>query len=552
MRRVLVFFACLVFSGGMAMAQNISEIDGMDWSLPDDVGLSAAGGVWQGDDDITQPYIRASFAEFDWQELNPQPGRFDFAAIDELLDQDARVPLIVRINWYGNCAAPEWALKRTRVMSERTIVFWDDTYFQAIAPLARALGAAYADDPRLEALYLGFGDGQKSGPTCDSDDDGWGEFWMTEDEIREAETRFGFSAQVMDTAARRLIDLFATAFGDNAGKLAFTNIALFDDATNSPYNDVVRNLGPYLESRGVGMRNGEIETWLRYVGTQFGAKLTPAPGNTARLSTDEAFARRIGARHWGDENEFYGPEDYVLESTGPYANQGYRFYVSSMRGLQMRYNHVGIHLDPMLELPTLPWNPQGLLIYQARVLGRTIEDTPDAFTMLGERYLRADFMHGPITRDATIHDGMLKVRGVERWLSEIGESQPAFKVDMPEDEAYWAQYYMPWDIDYEYAARASDRFDFDLSDELMRARCPDGCAVSIKLSYLGDRPATMRIETAETTSPAYDLTADGKIHTLSIPVRSRFDGSLEKGADFTVHSQGNPMTLLLARVVFSR
>ncbi|HHS88758.1 MAG TPA: hypothetical protein ENJ26_00140 [Rhodobacteraceae bacterium] len=550
MKRVLVFFACLIVSGSLAAAQDISEIDGMDWSLPESVSLSPVGGIWQEDDDITLPYIRASFAELDWRDLNPADGKFDFSQIDGLLDQEARTPLIVRINWYGDCAAPKWALARTRVMSERTIVFWDDAYYQAIAPLARALGRTYADDPRFEALYLGFGDGQKSGPTCDSDDDGWGEYWMTDAEIHEAETNFGLTAPVMEIATKRLISLFADAFGDNAGKLAFTNIALFDGNEESPYNAVVRELGPYLESRGVGMRNGEIETWLRYVGTQFGQKLTPAPGNTARLSTDEAFARTIGTRHWGDENEFYGPEDYVIESTGPYSNQGYRFYVSSMRSLQMRYNHIAIYLDPMLELPKLPWDPQGLLVYQAKTLGRTIKDTPDAFTMLGERYLRADFMNGPIAHDPTVHDGMLKIRGIERWLSEIGDSQPAFKVNMPEEEAYWAQYYMPWDIEYEYAARASDRFEFDLSDELMSARCPGRCTLSIKLSYLGDKPATVQVETADETSAAFDLTADGAIHTVTFPVTSKFAGSLVNNADFIVRSDGNPLTLLLARVVF--
>ena len=549
MKRLATLLLALL-AAGTATAQDITQIDGMDWSLPASVGLSETGGVWGDDSDRQASYIRATFLGVDWRDLNPAKGQFDFSVIDQVMQNENRAPLIIRINWFGDCAAPDWVQNETRTMSERTIVFWDDNYAIALAPLAIALGERYADDPRLEMLYLGFGDGQKSGVTCDSDDDGWGEFWMTDEEIHEAETEFGLTAQRMEDATKHLIDIFANAFGDSSHKLAFTNIALFHGDSTSPYNTAIRNLADHLKTRNVGMRNGQIETWFRYISYVFGSNLTPAPNGTVRLSTDEDFARAIARRHWGDENEFYGPESWITDSNGPYSNQGYRFYVSSMRGLQMRYSHVAVRPDAISDLPNLPWNPQGLLEYQARILGRNIRNTPDAFSMLGERYVDAGFLHGPIVDDPTIQDGMLKIRGVERWLSEVGDSVPALKITMPESEGFWGQYYMPAGIDYEYAARASQKFHFDLSDELMTNRCPDTCDLAVKLTYLAGDPATVLIRTQAGDSPGFDLSTDGEIHTLTFPLISHFANGLENAADFIVESENTPVKLLLVRVVF--
>ena len=525
--------------------------DGLDWSLPKSVGLSPDGALIGDPWDTPLPdYVRAVFLELDWRDVNPEAGVFDFSRIDDFLAEQAPRQIVFRINWYGACGAPQWALDELPAMDDGTLVFWTQAYARTLAPLAQALGARYGPNPRIAGIYLGFGDGQMSGPDCTSDADGWGEFWMTQDEIRLAERRFGFSPAALEQGTRRLTRLFARAFGPHSGKLAFTNIARYTSETASPYNAVVHRLADGIRAHGIGMRNGEIETWGRYIDPVFGARLTPAPGHTARLSTDEAFARTIGARYWGDENEFYGPEKYVLEYAGPYANQGYRFYVSTMRALQMRLNHNAVSVAATLALPESPWHPQALLAYQARVLGRTMENTPDAFTVLGERLVAADYLRPSLATPEVVDHGAVRIRGIERWLSEIGESTPAFRIDMPEDEQNWAQYLMPEDVDYEYAARRGARFLFDLSDDLVARRCLRACRVTLKLSYLGEAPARFFVRTATGQTQSLAITADNAIHTASFTLDTRFANSLEQGADFTVESETGALTLLMARVVF--
>ncbi len=548
--RPLLLALLLSVVASIGVAQAVRQVDGIDWSLPDYVGLSPHGGVWRDDGEDKAPYIHASFLDIEWKAVNPAPGVFDFSPIEDVMTRENRNPLIIRINWFGECAAPDWVLQRTRVMSERTIVFWDQAYYDAFAPLITAFGARYAADPRLDGLYIGFGDGQKSGRRCSSDDDGWGEYWMTDAELAEAQSRFGLSPSVLESATKRLLDVTARAFRGHTGKLMFTNIARFASDSASPYNAMLGRLATHLAHRGIGIRNGEIENWSRYIDSVFGQKLAVAPRGTVRLYTDERFANGIGNRFWGDENEFYGRERYVLGSSGPYRNQGYRFYVSSLRGLQMRYNHMAIRPEAILRLPAYPWNPTGLMIYQAQVLGRDISNTPDAFTLLGERYLDADYLHGPLARHPGIVNGMLRIRGIERWLSEIGDSAPAYRINMPGREQKWEQYYLPDDIDYEYAARASAEFLFDLNDTLARRRCARGCDVEIKLSYKADAAAQIWVETAAGPSAALALSTDNRIHTATFTLHSRFSNGLQNGADFVVHSDGADLTLLLVRLVF--
>ena len=532
------------------LPEGVTQVDGMDWSLPANVGLSPNGGVWRDDGEDPARYIRATFLDLEWKGLNPAHGQFDFSEIDTVMEEEGRNLLIIRINWFGECAAPAWVNASTSAMTEHTIVFWDEAYFKAWAPFMQAFAARYAADPRLEGFYIGFGDGQKSGRDCSSDDDGWGEFWMTPEELTEAQTRFGLSPAVLERATKRLLSTAASAFRGHTNKLMFTNIARFYEESASPYNAVLPKLAAHMARLGIGMRNGDIENWSRYIDTAFGQTLTVAPRGTVRLATDERFAKGLRNRFWGDENEFYGRERYVLNDSGPYRNQGYRFYVSSLRGLEMRYSHMAISPDAIRALPSQPWNPASLMLYQAKVLGRSIDNTPDAFTLLGERYLDADYLHGPIANHSGIVDNMLRIRGIERWLSEIGDSRAAYKINMPERENFWGQYYMPWGIDYEFAARASELFHFDLSDELARKRCGGGCNVEIKLSYRGTSDASIWIETAAGNSAVLALSNDQQIHTASFGLSSRFSNGLEKSADFIVHSEGGEAELLLVRLVF--
>jgi hypothetical protein len=525
------------------------------------VQTSQTGSAWGSshpESEDEPAYIRVGFIAVDWKTINPPGDVFDFSSIESELNKQKR-PVVIRINWYGACAAPSWVLSDANSLQSKTLVFWDQAYRDALTPLVNAFASSYANDSRIEGVYMGIADGHRSTEgDCDSDENGWGEFWMTSEEITEAETDFGFSPSVFESETKKLIDIFANAFGENSKKLAITNIYQFVTEEISPYNDAIHNLADYALNAGLGMRDGAIENWARYIDPSYHVKLALAEDNTSRLITDEAFGQALGDRYWGGENEFYGGDDYIIDSTGPYSNQPYRFYVSSMRSLQQRNNYVAISYSSIADLPASEYEPQDLLLYLSKVYGRNINDTPDAFTMLGERYVDAETLIGDFQNNPAVFDGMLKIRGIERWLSEIGSSEPARRIEMPESEQFWAQDYMPEGIDYEYSARKSNTFHFDMSDELVSQRCANGCDLEIKVSYQGGTGsssvrasfASIWIESQDMNSPTISASSEEKLYTATFPLHTTFNNGLDRNADFMIHVEGDELSILLVRVVF--
>ena len=171
-----------------------------------------------------------------------------------------------------------------------------------------------------------------------------GEFWMSPAERQEAETQFGFTPEVFEADTIANIDIYAKAFEQYKGKLAFTNIGtLFTYGDGAePYNQSLKSIAQYALQNGLGNRDGAIERWMSYTDKVYGSVITTMPDGSCRLDMDEAYMRKLKGRYWGTENEFYGNKDYVIASMGPFENHPYRFLISSLRTLQMRRNFMSL------------------------------------------------------------------------------------------------------------------------------------------------------------------------------------------------------------------
>jgi len=70
---------------------------------------------------------------------------------------------------------------------------------------------------------------------------------------------------------------------------------------------------------------------------------------------------------------------------GPVENHPYIFMISSLRALQMRRNFMS--LTDMSNITHKDYKTQAFIKYLSLTMGKQYEDTPDAFVLMGERYI---------------------------------------------------------------------------------------------------------------------------------------------------------------------
>lgn len=530
-----------------------STITGFDWQLPGNTHVEPYSGLV---DEIGEPsaYANVVFVRLRWDQLNPARNRFDFSSLESALQDAGEKKLVIRLEVNSACETPRWALKLLRSTKRKSLVFWDKQYPELLKPLIETFAKKYAANPRISGVHLGIGDGEYNGSCSEfSNKDGWGEFWMTDEELLEAEDHFDLTADLFIKKTKQIIDIYANAFGKYKGKLAFTNLDPYFSwgDRSAKYDSLMPGIASYVLAKGLGNRDGAVEVWMRYLYDSYGMFFKKHPDNTCSLEMDESFANKIKGRYWGTENEFYGTEKYILDTMGPRNNQAYRFMVSSLRALQMRRNHMLIHSTGMSNLDHPDYKTQDFLKYLEKTLGKQINNTPDAFVLLGERYINADRVAGySKSGEACVHNNQVTVRSFGRWLTEKSNSAPAIKISMPESEKKWEQgAYLPDSIDYEYSARMGDHFSFDLNNQLTKSRCNKGCQAMIKVTFKDTHASSMILKMVEGQTHPYKTQGDGKIKTVSFKVYSRFNDA-SKGNDFML-SMKEKMPIIMVRVVFS-
>ena len=536
---------------------------GFDWNLPADTkitknsGLIAEGGH-------NPDVVNNRFIIVRWDETNPNQGQYDFSKLDAHLKRIAPQQALIRLEVNSSCEAPKWALSKLRQTKHKSLIYWDKSYIDLTRPYIQAFANRFAAYPQIIGVQLGLADGE-FGEKIDSCSDygnkqGWGEFWMSPSELQEAESQFGFNPDVFTQATIANIDIYANAFGIHKNKLAFTNIGtLYTYGEGSePYNKNLKTIAKYALDQGIGNRDGAIERWMTYTDKVYGNLFTTMPDGSCRLDVDEEYMRGMEGRYWGTENEFYGNKDYVIATKGPVENHPYQFLISSLRALQMRRNFMSV--SDMRERDHKEYKTQEFMKYLSLTMGKQIEDTSDAFVLMGERYIAASRLSDHMDVDCVRNsDNTIKVRSFGRWLTESPkntqiENKPAIKVRMPASENYWFQdYYLPYGIDYEYFAREAKNFSFDLDDKLSQLRCNDACEVEVKVTFKDRTKTRLHIQVAEGMTQALQTLGDNKIKTATFKMKSKFNNQLQglsSSSDLSLISENEAIPLILMRINF--
>ena len=588
--------------------------EGFDWGLPAYAEASKNGGML-GEVYPTDPEVPGAVLFVLWKQSEPTQGEFDFSRLDaslNALEVKGRPSALIRLEVNSKCHAPDWVTAEHS--STQSFKFWQDEYREQLRGFVAEFAKRYKDHTQIVGVHLGIADGEykgacpvvPEGSTADDEygqlvygggRDGWGEFnWSAtvaknEQAIYEGD---GLTPYNFKRSVKKIIDMYLKAFGKkNAGKLVWMGFAPF----GSPeYRDSIDSIYRYVKRKKLGNREGQIEAWMRYTGNIHGvdlvSELAPDVSNddgSCSMTFNERFADQIQGRYWGDENEFYGDVDFITKEVGPAHNQPYRFYMSSMRALQLRKNYLSIYQpgheylrsledkyeheytpsllgadDPALQTK---FNSASFITYLSKTLGKTRADTPDAFVVLGEKTIRtntpllypteyANNIKAEPCLDQANSLGHVLVSDFGRWLSVVSktEADPTMRKDMPDSEKKWGQIMSKnrSGVSYELYARKAKEMHIDINNKLMWERCRGTCNLQVKVVFKDDHAVDLQVFPRNgADSEVVTTEGDGKTRTATFDLVD-FAGGGRNSPDFHIASSDPDyeLSVLMVRVNF--
>jgi len=268
----------------------------------------------------------------------------------------------------------------------------------------------------------------------------------------------------------------------------------------------------YGFEKGFGARRGFVEMYWYHIPDEI---MGQEVNDDGYLYVDEHSPLISYECFNGEVNEEYEPawategREYRFGKTT--SSFTYRYFISNLRALQMRctYVHTTGHLIPEM------------LPFISQELGRTVDDTPDAWSFLVTSYLK--------------YSG--ETKNFERWLyqrDEPGyETQPVLKIQQPR---------IMWMIEnnkyYDYIARKGEKMGFNIDDRMF----PKGeQAMAIKVSFLDSVPGTIRLKYATNDgvkTDSVESTGENKIRTATFFINARMDDTgFDHDFDFILESE---------------
>jgi len=432
-------------------------IDGWDWSLPPSVKPSKKAFVQLGhaarEPIMNLPLRPVVEVSWNWKNLEPEEGVYNFEPLISTIKQwETRgfgVALKIRASvadklpappekkrpkyFEAHISAPEW-LKQYNIpliyekpKHDFQIVNYDvmhPEYHKRYLRLIEKLGESGI--PRMDAVkvaYLGY-------KSSSQGEEGGGPKNPGPDRIYEKR-------------AFERYDAWAKAFKGVEYKLMPTGGGIH------PQEQIYQN---YANKLGMGQRGGFVEMFLYNIPNPALGQIWTDDGY---LEVDESCPPIRYNRAFGDENEEY--ETKWTHRFGAVESYPFRYWASMLRALQMRRNYLMLNdftLDPHL------------LYCVCLELGRTVEDTPDAWCALRENIIRSGGRTGP-------------VKNFERWLyqrdSDHYRTEPAIAV--PHAIRMWM---VPKGETFDYIARKGKLIGFAVNDRFLFGHCPP---IAIKITY---------------------------------------------------------------------
>ena len=463
--------------------------EGFDWELPSNVEVTPNTGFswiwghykWLNKwlemyplEDTANNYF-AEYIFFDWANVNPQPGVFDFSHIDKRIKEieEAGItgmgfaiwPRIYgrsvkkekKLHWTGTYEGmpkiprwledfdridnkPEWmeGKKEVAYLEDGSIAAWlpNSIFLDALERLLDTLGAKYKDHQKLAFIEMRYNDSH------------WGEggFRSKEEEKARAEDELQLNKENYKKYMFHFLNMWADAFEGVEHKVVKSNWEPDVPGLRGRYYEVKQEVLKHAVELGFGGRDGQVEVWNRYMTRGYGNYIN----DQYYLIFDDSYLPVKEGRVWFTENEAYifpGPR----RTFGPAEYEEYRWFTSNLRLLQMRRNWVWIKKEACFKWPEITR-------YMQLSLGKTPETSVDGFCNLREGYKGYDpdkfpKMYAGIENKDTILE--TPVKNFERWvwqrdIGPDGVTEPAVKIDISQLHQ-WASW-----RDYEFKARKTN------------------------------------------------------------------------------------------------
>ena len=274
-------------------------------------------------------------------------------------------------------------------------------------------------------------------------------------------------------------------------------------------------------SLGFGIRRGFVEHYMYHTPDAVMGQLLDANNY---MYVDESNSIIANNTYHGEENEEY--QESWVDRFGPIDGYPYRYFSSNIRLLQMRTNAVlfnGFSLMPEM------------LAWVGQELGRTREDTPDAWCFLRETYVRTDVN--------------ANVKNFERWIYQRDtpgyETQAVIQID----KNYHSWIYDP-SKPYDYIARKGQKIGFAADDVVFPTDVEQ--SVAIKVSYIDNVVGTLKLVYYNNSGPqekTINTTGGDLVRTATFFVDTKFDAS-GFDYDFELHSEaGKEVPVSFVRVI---
>lgn len=291
------------------------------------------------------------------------------------------------------------------------------------------------------------------------------------------------------------------------------------------YKVFMGGLSNYGFSKGFGIRRGFVEMYLYHIPDEnIGQELD----SKNYLYVDESCPVIAKNLFQGEENEEY-EESWATGGSrsrfGDLESFPYRYFTANLRLLQMRCNYLLNN-----EFALLP----EMLSWVSLEMGRTIEDTPDAWCTLRESYLKLN--------------GGTPVKNFERWIYQRDapgyETTPALKIE---------QAIQMWMVQegkyYDYVARKGKKIGFDVDDRMF----PGGeQRMAVKVTFYDGVPGALNLVYKNNTGLKSDSVithGTDSIRTATFFINARLDDTgFDNEYDFILESE-EEVPVLFVRVI---
>ncbi len=278
----------------------------------------------------------------------------------------------------------------------------------------------------------------------------------------------------------------------------------------------------YGFSLGFGIRRGFVEHYMYHTPDAVMGQLVDANNY---MYVDENNAIIANNLYNGEENEEY--EESWVDRFGHTDGYPYRYFSSNIRLLQMRTNAVLYNQFALM--------PE-MLAWVGLELGRTREDTPDAWCFLRETYIRNG-----------VNDN---VKNFERWLYQ--RNTPGYETEavIPVVKNYSSWMYDESNYSEDYIARKGQKIGFAADDVVFPTDVEYD--VAIKVSYIDNVSGTLKLVYHNDNGPQENTiitTGGDMVRTATFFVDAKFDAS-GFDYDFELHSEaGKEVPVSFVRVI---